>query len=73
MDKDTTGTGAGCYLPVNLDYPLVFDGSYTTQSSEKACHTITGVKVAGPNESTPSYAGAGGLFGATTAALTVES
>ena len=55
----TAGTEAGCYLPVKLDYALVYDGASLVDGVMK-CHSITGVKV-GSSE-TP-FAGAAGLFG----------
>ncbi len=86
---DSAGTAEGCYLPVNPTYPLKYSGLLTIDegtdlgdaisttdsqdenTKEVKCHTITGVKVGTSAES--PYAGAGGLFGAPTAALTVEN
>ena len=74
------GTAPGCYLPVNIDYALVYDGAYTEgtgNTAVKKCHSITGVKVAGAKNTdsgadTP-FSGDGGLFGTVTGALTVKN
>lgn len=70
---DSTGTQAGCCLPVNTGSALIYDGKHTvvdpvTEAETVKSHSITGVKV-GTTET--AYSGAGGLFGAPEAALTV--
>lgn len=63
------GTADGCFLPVNLDYALVYEGSEKKLSEDSGagadisedeteavvCHSISGVKV--------DYNGVAGLFG----------
>lgn len=67
------GSGAGCYLPVNIDYELTYDGAYTEGEGDaavKKCHAVTGVKV-GAKDS--AYSGDGGLFGKPAEALNVSN
>ena len=61
--NDATGTAEGCFLPVNPDSVLIYDGGI--DETEAQYHRITGVKV--------ETEGAAGLFGAPTAALTVQN
>lgn len=75
-----TSTASGCYLPVNLDYPLVYDGGIeagkapTTQGGTDGTnaryHKITGVKVAGNDA---AFSGQGGLFGDITETTTIQN
>ncbi len=73
-------TAPGRFLPVNIDYALIYDGVYTEgtgANAVKKCHSITGVKVVGKGTGGGTegpFTGDGGLFGSVKdTALTVQN
>ena len=64
---ETTGTSAGYWQPLTIDYPLLYDGA---EGSPIKCHTITGVKASSAGDDSA------GLFGeikANSGAITVKN
>lgn len=79
QETSGNGTAAGCFLPVNIDYPLVYDGlelgvapSEGVAAVPAKCHSITGVKV-GDKTGGSAFAGEGGLFGKVEATFAIQN
>lgn len=75
INDQYVGMEKGCYMPINPDYALTYDGGIEVGTDGPSYHKITGVKVAGPaNSNDGRYNGPGGLFGSVEdTALTVKN